>query len=139
MAKTWKQEMDLDGELTPAEKDIFIEKITAAGVPSLEEYAEKLDKSRDEVMEKYFNKYGGAIQAARDAATAEAKTVVMTWTNAAGIAVDHDVDFAAAVALMDDEIREKLHAEMAPCSNQSFIDAYCKAHKTKFGEDFKVE
>lgn len=48
------------------------------------------------------------------------------------------VDFDAAVSLMDDEIREEVHSEMAPCSEQEFMDAYAKAHHEKYGEEFKV-
>jgi hypothetical protein len=51
---------------------------------------------------------------------------------------NQEVDFDAAVALMDDEIRERLHAEMAPCSEQDFIDAYVKAHREKYEEEFTV-
>lgn len=49
-----------------------------------------------------------------------------------------NVDFDAAVALMDDEIREQLHSELSPCDPQEFIDSYAKAHAQKFGEDFIV-
>lgn len=42
-----------------------------------------------------------------------------------------------AAALMDDEIREALHAE-GIADPQEFIDAYCKAHREKYGEDFAV-
>ena len=48
------------------------------------------------------------------------------------------VDFEAAVNLMDDEIREALHAELAPCTEQEFFDAYCKAHEEKYGEEFAI-
>ena len=50
----------------------------------------------------------------------------------------NDKDFAAAVELMDDDIRERLHLEMAPCPNQEFFEAYCAAHVAKFGEPFIV-
>lgn len=51
-----------------------------------------------------------------------------------------EVDFDAAVNLMDDEIREQLHSKLAPCSDQDFIDAYVEAHAQKFdGEEFKAE
>lgn len=46
--------------------------------------------------------------------------------------------YEAAVALMDDEIREELHREIAPCSNQKFFDAYCKKHFKKYGEKFQI-
>ena len=48
------------------------------------------------------------------------------------------VDFEAAVNLMDDEIREALHQSMAPCTEQAFFDAYCEAHEEKYGEDFAI-
>ncbi len=45
-----------------------------------------------------------------------------------------------AVVAMDseilDEIREELHREMAPCTNQRFFDAYVEKHAEKFDEDF---
>lgn len=49
-----------------------------------------------------------------------------------------EVDFEACVNLMDDEIREQLSAEMAPCEEQEFLDAYCKAHEEKYGEQFQI-
>lgn len=49
-----------------------------------------------------------------------------------------EIDFDAAVNLMDDEIREELHAELAPCGNQEFLDAYVERHAQKYGEDFQV-
>ena len=48
------------------------------------------------------------------------------------------VDYAAAVELMDDELREQLHREMAPCTNQEFYAAYVTAHAAKFGEKFQI-
>lgn len=47
-----------------------------------------------------------------------------------------EIDFDAAVDFMDSEIREKLHDELAPCSEQKFFSAYEKAHKEKFGVDW---
>lgn len=32
-----------------------------------------------------------------------------------------EVDYDSAVALMDDDIREGLHATLAPCSEQAFF------------------
>lgn len=39
---------------------------------------------------------------------------------------------------MDDEIREELHFELAPCSNMRFLLAYMMAHTEKYGEDYEV-
>ena len=49
-----------------------------------------------------------------------------------------EIDYAAAGNLMDDEIREELHAEMAPCTDQRFFDAYTERHYAKYGEDFTI-
>lgn len=46
--------------------------------------------------------------------------------------------YAAAVNLMDDEIREGLHAELAPCADVDFLAAYMAKHAEKYGEDFQV-
>ena len=34
-----------------------------------------------------------------------------------------EINYEAAVALMDDEIREQLHNELAPCEDQEFFSA----------------
>lgn len=47
------------------------------------------------------------------------------------------VRFNAAVALMDDEIRETVHAE-GITDPQKFFDRYCELHREKYGEDFTV-
>ena len=46
------------------------------------------------------------------------------------------LSFQAAVLLMDDDIREELHEEMAPCSEQEFFDAYCARHLAKYDQVF---
>ena len=48
------------------------------------------------------------------------------------------VDYETAVNLMDDDIREAIHAAMAPCTEQAFLDAYAVAHEAEFNEDFIV-
>lgn len=47
--------------------------------------------------------------------------------------------FAGAVNLMDDDLREQLNDELAPCSAQEFFDAYVNAHAEKFGEDWVLD
>lgn len=49
------------------------------------------------------------------------------------------IDYAAAVELMDDEIREEVHAELAPCTEQEFFAAYAAAHLAKFGEVWELD
>lgn len=48
------------------------------------------------------------------------------------------VIFDVAVSLMDDDLREKTNMELAPCTEQEFFEAYCKAHKEKYGEEFEL-
>ncbi len=38
---------------------------------------------------------------------------------------------------MDDDIRESLHLEMAPCEPRAFLAAYCDAHEIKYDEVFR--
>ena len=47
-----------------------------------------------------------------------------------------ELHFNATIQFMDDEIREKLHREIAPCTKQKFFTAYEEAHKERFGEDW---
>lgn len=50
----------------------------------------------------------------------------------------YELDFDAAVGYMDDEIREQLHAMLAPCSDQEFFTAYEIAHEKKYGEEWEL-
>ena len=50
----------------------------------------------------------------------------------------NEVSMDAAVMLMDDEIREAVNFDIAPCREQEFVDEYCKRHLEKYGEDFIV-
>lgn len=54
------------------------------------------------------------------------------------IRTDEEMDFDAAVMMMDDEIREEIHAEMAPCTAQEFMSAYVERHFEKYGEEFTI-
>jgi hypothetical protein len=49
-----------------------------------------------------------------------------------------ELDFDATVVLMDDDIREQLHNDLAPCTEQEFFDAYAKAHEEKFREEWEL-
>ena len=46
--------------------------------------------------------------------------------------------YDAAVALMDDALREEIASKLAPCSEIEFLVAYMDAHKAKYGEDFEI-
>lgn len=48
------------------------------------------------------------------------------------------IDYEIAVNLMDDEIREHLSLELAPCTDQEFFSAYEKAHEDKYGEEWEL-
>lgn len=52
--------------------------------------------------------------------------VINSWGN--------EIDYEVSVTMMDDEVRENLHNEIAPCTEQEFFDAYAAAHKEQFGE-----
>lgn len=46
-----------------------------------------------------------------------------------------EIDFEFSINFMDDEIREELNEELAPCTEQEFFTAYEEAHAAKYGED----
>lgn len=47
-----------------------------------------------------------------------------------------EIDFEAAVNLMDDEIRESICGTVD--TEQEFFTAYCAAHEAKYGEKFEL-
>lgn len=47
------------------------------------------------------------------------------------------IDFAAAAALMDDDLRERAH-QIVINDEQAFLDCYCSLHAEKYGEEFQV-
>jgi len=49
-----------------------------------------------------------------------------------------EIDFDKVVELMDEDIRDRLHTTLEPCSNQEFMDAYAKAHADKYDEEFVI-
>ena len=48
------------------------------------------------------------------------------------------VDFEECVMRMDDDLREEIHEDMAPCGEQEFLDEYIRRHAEKFGEEFTI-
>ena len=42
------------------------------------------------------------------------------------------------VHYMDDDIREQVHRELAPCANEDFLARYLELHREKYGEDFAI-
>lgn len=58
----------------------------------------------------------------------------MLVTNSSGLSLE----FASAIEYMDDEIRERLHDELAPCTEQEFFTAYENEHEKFFGEEWEL-
>ena len=44
-------------------------------------------------------------------------------------------DLDKAVVLMDDDLREQVHTELAPCDPAEFIERYQELHIERYGED----
>ena len=49
-----------------------------------------------------------------------------------------EVDFDVCVNMMDDEIRESIHNDMAPCGEQEFLDEYVVRHAAKYGKNLEI-
>ena len=58
----------------------------------------------------------------------------MTVINANGI----EINYEEAVELMDDELREQIADDIAPCTEQDFFTAYESAHAAKYGEEWEL-
>lgn len=48
------------------------------------------------------------------------------------------IHYNAAVNMMDDDLRDELAMELAPCTDQKFFEAYEKAHQEKFDEVWEL-
>ena len=84
--RSWKQEMELEENMSREEINRFLEIIEKSGIPSIEEYADKRNRddaqgeyydrwhgpyswwNRDDVQDEYWDKYGDTIRAAKDEA-----------------------------------------------------------------------
>lgn len=47
--------------------------------------------------------------------------------------------FQACIHLMNDELREQVHNELAPCTDREFLERYSDLHFNKFNEHFVCE
>lgn len=47
--------------------------------------------------------------------------------------------YNAAVTLMDDDLREEVHSDLAPCTEQEFFDEYSRRHEERFGEAWLLD
>lgn len=47
-------------------------------------------------------------------------------------------EFEAYVALMDDEICEQVHSELAPCTDEEFLTRYQELHVEKYGAELEI-
>ena len=45
----------------------------------------------------------------------------------------------AIANLMNDEIRETVHSELAPCTDLEFVERYIELHEEKYNETFKID
>lgn len=49
-----------------------------------------------------------------------------------------EIDFDVAANLMDDDLMEEIHRDLAPCDEQTFFDEYAKRHEYKFSEEWEL-
>lgn len=58
----------------------------------------------------------------------------ITVVNKNGLELNYDI----TVQFMDSEIREQLHSELSPCTEQEFFTAYETLHEDEFGEEWQL-
>lgn len=49
------------------------------------------------------------------------------------------IDFIAALEYMDGDIREQVHGNVAPCTNQEFFAAYAAAHLAYYDTQWEID
>ena len=47
-------------------------------------------------------------------------------------------EFEAYLNLMDDEIREAVHADLSPCTDDEFLAEYQKRHVVRYGVELEI-
>lgn len=83
----------------------------------------------------YFAEYSDGIQGPMSFGAMDAfLSSFMNVYNQYGVIIDMD----AATELMDDELREEVAADIAPCSDQEFFDEYSRRHEERFGEEWEL-
>jgi hypothetical protein len=70
----------------------------------------------------------------------EIEMIASGWEKPIELIIDQLIpeNYPAAVSLMDDEIREDVHADLAPCSDARFLWEYCNRHQEKYGKPFDI-
>lgn len=91
--------------------------------------------------------YNSPIEDARDGLTVdEAREIAREDAGLIYLVVEHprvmlherSVDYGAAEMMMDDDLREEVHSDLAPCTEQEFMDEYARRHAERFGSEFVV-
>lgn len=49
------------------------------------------------------------------------------------------ISYGAAVELMEDDLREEVAADIAPCTEQEFFAEYCRRYLAKYGEEWELD
>ena len=93
-----------------------------------------IEEAKDLARAYYAQGYDAEV---RDTQTgASAVLLLHTVTNSNGV----DVNYETAVSLMDDDIREAIHATGDHDDDtQGFFDAYAAAHLAKYGETWELD
>ena len=89
------------------------------------------------VKEEYTDLWGEEV---RTLTEDEIEMIARGWEKTVEEVIDQlePVNYESAVALMDDDIREEVHADLAPCSDAAFLWEYCKRHQAKYGRPFEI-
>ena len=49
-----------------------------------------------------------------------------------------NIDYAIAEMMMDAELMEEIHMDLAPCTEQEFFDEHARRHEEKFSEVWEL-
>lgn len=94
-------------------------------------------------------RWGTALMSPALVAQVEAEGGNIAWGEIDGtwVTVEEELEYhdsletrlEAAAEIMDDDLREQVHSELAPCRAEQFLVRYCELHERKFGVAFAMD
>ena len=118
-------------------KDVAMDELMEDTVSGRNSYTEQLRlKKKDDLKE--FADYLWNREGMLECTYAQLlKGVEEAWDEASKTWFDVP-NWDAVVELMDDDLREQVHAELSPCSEAEFLARYSELHEQKYGEPFEI-
>ena len=92
------------------------------------------------IKPEYIDLWGDEATTETELTLDDIEMIARGWDKTAADVIDNliPVNYDSAVELMDDDIREAVHSDLAPCTEAAFLLEYMKRHEQKYGTPFAV-